>query len=88
MIDKDELLKEIIKNVELSIYNTATSKRVVTICYPCSCISRYFTEGEVKEQVELRNGELGAIAYIPIEDIKRYGYINPCGYEEEFIIYI
>lgn len=88
MVDKDKLFKEIIKNVELSIYNAETNKRVITICYPCSCINKCYIEGEgVKEQIVLSNN-LGIIANIPIEDIKRYGYINPCGYEEDFIIYI
>lgn len=90
VVDTNKLLKEIIKNVELSIYNDETDKKIVTIYYPCSCVSigKCFIEGEIKEQIELKNEELGLIARIDIEDIKRYGYINKDGYEEEFIIYV
>lgn len=90
MVDANKLLKEILKNVELSIYNDETDKRIVTIYYPCSCvsISKYFIDGEVKEQITIKNKELGLIANIDIEEIKRYEYICNEGYEEEFIVYV
>lgn len=84
---KEGLLKEVTKNVSLSIYNVETNKRIVTILYPCSCISKQFIEGEVKEQITLSNAELGVIAHIPIEDIVMYGYINPSEIEEELVLY-
>lgn len=87
MVDINKLLKEVTKNVELSIYNDETDERIVTIYYPCSYIGKCFVEGEIKEQITLSNG-LGVIANIAIDSIKRYEYINPNGYEEEFIIYV
>lgn len=88
MLDIDKLIKEITKNVELGIYNDETDRRIATIYYPCSCVTKgkYFEDGEVKEQIELKNEEAGLIARINIEDIKRYEYIVSNEYEEEFII--